>query len=85
MPNDFALSADQLARLTNLARETGKPAPEVLDAALAAYRPPAQPGSKEESFYDIASRLGLIGCIKSTPPDLSTNKQYMEGFGQRDS
>ncbi len=39
----------------------------------------------EESFYDAASRLGVIGCITGTPHDLSTNKKYMEGFGKRDS
>lgn len=85
-PDNFDLTADQMARLAHLAKEAGRPVPEVFDAALAAYRPPAtQPGFAGESFYDVASRLGLIGSIKGTPPDLSTNKLYMEGFGQRDS
>jgi predicted DNA-binding antitoxin AbrB/MazE fold protein len=34
-----------------------------------------------ESFYDAASRLGFIGCVKGAPSDLSTNKKYLEGFG----
>jgi predicted DNA-binding antitoxin AbrB/MazE fold protein len=43
---------------------------------------PASPAKHEdESFFDAASRFGFIGCIKGTPPDLSTNKKYMEGFG----
>ena len=42
-------------------------------------------GDSGESFFEAASRLGFIGCIKGTPPDLSTNKKYMEGFGKRES
>jgi antitoxin component of RelBE/YafQ-DinJ toxin-antitoxin module len=30
----------------------------------------------------LAEKLGIIGCIKDTPPDLSTNPKYMEGFGE---
>jgi hypothetical protein len=83
--NGFHLTADQIARLTNLARETGKPLPDVLDEALAAYHPQAatESTSDSESFFDVASRLGFVGCIKGTPADLSTNKRHMEGFGQR--
>ena len=66
---------------------SGKPWPDVFDEALAAY--PAETSQRnhvrEESFYDAASRLGFIGCIKETPPDLSTNPKYMDGFGKRDS
>jgi predicted DNA-binding antitoxin AbrB/MazE fold protein len=45
--------------------------------------PAAESGSNREgeSFFDAASRLGFIGCIKGTPRDLSTNKKYMKGFG----
>jgi predicted DNA-binding antitoxin AbrB/MazE fold protein len=35
----------------------------------------------DESFLEAASRLGFVGSIKGTPPDLSTNKRHMEGFG----
>jgi len=83
----FYLTPEQLARLTNLAQETGKPLPVVLNDALAAYHPEESADRSDcgESFYDVASRLGLIGCIKGTPPDLSANKMHMEGFGQSDS
>lgn len=37
---------------------------------------------EDESFFDAATRLGFIGCIKNTPSDLSTNPKYMEGFGK---
>jgi predicted DNA-binding antitoxin AbrB/MazE fold protein len=39
--------------------------------------------SKGETFYEAAARLGFIGCVKGAPTDLSTNQQYMEGFGER--
>lgn len=39
-------------------------------------------GPEDESFFDAASRLGYIGCIKGTPSDLSTNRKYLEGFGK---
>jgi predicted DNA-binding antitoxin AbrB/MazE fold protein len=35
-------------------------------------------GSKRESFYEAAARLGFIGCIEGTPADLSTNKKYTQ-------
>jgi len=40
--------------------------------------------SPEETAFDVASRAGLIGCIKGlprSPTDLSTNPKHMEGFG----
>lgn len=37
----------------------------------------------DESFFDAANRLGYLGAIKGTPTDLSTNKAYLEGLGQR--
>ena len=35
--------------------------------------------------FDVASRAGLIGCIKGTPrspTDLSTDPKHMKGFGR---
>lgn len=34
------------------------------------------------SVYDLMKRSGSIGIAKGLPPDLSTNKKYMEGFGR---
>ncbi len=39
-------------------------------------------GRSGESTYDIAKRLGIIGCAKGAPADLSTNPKYFEGFGK---
>jgi hypothetical protein len=84
MPDGFQLDPDQIARLTSLAAEIGKPLPVVVNDALAAYHPEPEviPDNADESFFDLALRLGLVGCIQDTPPDLSTNPGYMEGFGQ---
>jgi hypothetical protein len=38
---------------------------------------------KNLSAYDLALQVGAIGCAKNLPPDLSTNKKYMEGFGEK--
>ena len=35
-----------------------------------------------ESCHDLAKRLGILGSAKDLPPDLSTNPNYMEGFGR---
>jgi metal-responsive CopG/Arc/MetJ family transcriptional regulator len=33
------------------------------------------------SALQLAEKLGIIGCFKDAPSDLSTNPKYMEGFG----
>jgi hypothetical protein len=35
-----------------------------------------------ENCYQLAQRLGILGSIKGLPADLSTNPDYMEGFGR---
>ena len=86
-PQEIDLTAEQKARLAKLADQVGKPWPDVFDEALSAYPSTSSQHNdvQEESFYDAASRLGFIGSIKGTPPDLSTNPKYMDGFGKRDS
>jgi hypothetical protein len=84
LPNQIVLTSEQRERLARLVEETGRPWPELLEEALAAYHPrPASPNCQEgESFFDRASRSGLIGCVQGGPSDLSTNPKYMEGFGE---
>jgi predicted DNA-binding protein len=31
--------------------------------------------------YDLAKKAGLIGAVRGSPPDLSTNPKYFDGFG----
>jgi hypothetical protein len=86
-PNQINLTAQQREHLARLAEQTGRSWQEVLDEALAAYRAGVRtPGTNGgESFYEAAARLGLIGCVRGGPPDLSTNPKYMDGFGESDS
>jgi hypothetical protein len=39
-------------------------------------------GETGKSLYDALCERGMIGSIIDGPGDLSTNPQYMEGFGQ---
>ena len=84
-PIQIHLSSDQQLLLAQLAAQTGKPWGEVLTEALRAYRPSLPSAEDSESFYDVAARLGLIGCLEGGPSDLSTNPKYMEGFGEGES
>ena len=34
------------------------------------------------TFFEVLNEVGLIGCVKGGPPDLSTNPKHMEGFGK---
>jgi hypothetical protein len=36
---------------------------------------------KPLSGLELALAHNLVGCIKKAPKDLSTNKNYMEGYG----
>jgi len=38
--------------------------------------------SGEATLYDVLDEVGLIGCIKDAPPDLSSNPAHLEGFGK---
>jgi hypothetical protein len=85
-PNEILLSAEQQQQLAALANSADKPWQQVFAEALAAYVPVDPTGNGgAESFFDAASRLGLIGCLEGGPADLSTNPKYMEGFGASDS
>jgi hypothetical protein len=35
-----------------------------------------------EPISALTAAGDLVGCLEGGPPDLSTNKQYLEGFGQ---
>ncbi len=35
----------------------------------------------KQSCYDLAMELEVIGVAENLPPDLSTNPEYFEGFG----
>lgn len=85
-PREIELTTEQRAELASLAATTGKPWSDVLRDALNRYRAETAVPSHRlagESLLAAATRLGLVGCVKGGPPDLSTNPQYMAGFGDR--
>jgi predicted DNA-binding protein len=66
-------------RLKERSRATGTRQSEVVRQALEKYLPEDGTG---QTAYDLAKKVGLIGCIRGAPKDLSTNKKYFKGFGK---
>lgn len=83
MHASIQLTNEQQEKLTRLAAQSGKPWQEVLGKALASFeqQTKAANGTPPETVHAALVRLGLLGCVTDAPPDLSTNPQYMEGFG----
>ncbi len=81
------------AKLRRRSKLQGKPASDLVRDALTSYLDSdseaplvyrvngkeiaAQRGSALEAFM----KAGFVGTGRNLPPDLSTNKKYMEGFG----
>jgi outer membrane phospholipase A len=85
MSAPIRLTNEQQQMLTRLAVQSGKPWEDVLRDALASYdrQSLASNGAQTETVYAAMVRLGLLGCVKDGPADLSMNPRYMEGFGSR--
>jgi predicted transcriptional regulator len=65
-------------RIEDIARTQGVSTEDVVRAAIEQF---ISAQEWPETWLERAEALGLIGCSESSPPDLSTNKAYMEGFG----
>jgi hypothetical protein len=85
MSTPMQLTMKQRETLARLAAQSGRPWEEVLEEALTTLQRQAKSasGAATESVHAALARLGLIGCLTDAPADLSTNPQYMEGFGNR--
>jgi len=68
--------------ITPIAPDGQDPLAEVI--GIGEGRPAVGNGRPTESFSAAAQRLGLLGCVEG-PADLSTNRDYLEGFGERAS
>jgi hypothetical protein len=71
------LPDEVLGRLERMARRRGQSKSQVVRTALARFldaEQAVQPGSALEAA------LPWAGCVEG-PADLSTNRQYLEGFG----
>ena len=66
-------------RLREEAVAAGKNESEVVREAIAAYLRRSQ---RRCTALEVARWAGVIGCADGLPPDLSTNKDYFEGFGR---
>jgi predicted DNA-binding protein len=71
---------DKVARrLKERSRITGAGESAVVREALEQY---LSKNPDEQTAYDIAREVGLIGCVRGAPKDLSTNKRHFKGFGK---
>lgn len=71
--------------LTRLKQTLPKRTPTSGERTKQAERAAPVTADTEETAYDLASRAGLIGCLRGaprSPTDLSTNPKHMEGFGR---
>jgi predicted DNA-binding antitoxin AbrB/MazE fold protein len=34
------------------------------------------------TLFEVLDEVGLVGCVKGAPADLSSNPKHMEGFGK---
>ena len=87
-PKDIELGDEERKLLADAAQRTGKPWRLLLREAIARFIKsevePNQksPGASEENLLEKVQQLGAVGMIVGGPTDLSTNKKYMERFGQ---
>jgi plasmid stability protein len=63
------------ARANALGKSESEVVRDALISCLAASNGP-------QTALEVACRAGIIGCADGLPPDLSTNKSYLEGFGR---
>jgi predicted DNA-binding protein len=66
-------------KLRKEAVSRGKAESDVVREALEHYLSIREQG---ETCYDLAEKLGSIGCVKRAPKDLSTNRKHFVGFGR---
>jgi Arc/MetJ-type ribon-helix-helix transcriptional regulator len=60
------------------ARARGVKPSDVVREAIGEY---LRDRPKRETVLDRLNQLGIVGFAKDLPPDYSTNKDYMKGFG----
>ncbi len=68
------------AALEERARHEHSTKSALMRDALNAFLHDGTGGDSGPSCYDLAR--SVAGCVKDGPPDLSYNKEHMEGFGR---
>ena len=87
-PKDIELDDEERKLLADAAKRTGKPWRTLLREAIARFiKAETEPvhrhqDASPENLLEKLERLGAVGMISGGPPDVSTNRKYMEGFGR---
>jgi predicted DNA-binding protein len=66
-------------RLRSRSRAKGTTESELVREALENYLGHSEGG---RSAYELAEEAGIIGSVRNTPKDLSTNPRHLKGFGK---
>ena len=74
------LKADLRRRLGEQASQRGLSESDVVRDALQEY---LRKRTQSRACYDLARSAGILGAIEDSPPDMSTNRKYLRGFGRR--
>lgn len=80
----FSLDTDLAHRIEALARATRSTPGDVMRKAFEEYEANhngSLDDATEESAFEALKRVGIIGCVKGGPTDLSSNPKYLEGLG----
>ena len=54
---------------------------DLVSLAIEIVRVNGHNSDSEPTFFELLDEVGLVGCIKDAPSDLSTNPKHLEGFG----
>jgi predicted DNA-binding protein len=73
------ISEQEQLLLSGLSQRKNKTESEIVREALGKYLKEAM---AEQNCYDLAMELGIIGVASGQPSDLSTNKDYLNRFGE---
>jgi hypothetical protein len=83
IPQHLDLTPEQISLLSELTLKTHKSPQEVVEDALRKYSIEVHSDDSScTTLYDRLVKDGLVGSVDDCPSDLSTNPQYMEGFGE---
>lgn len=88
LPQHLDLTPEQALLLSELTLKTHKSPEQVVEDALRQYSDKGcqskacQNDETGLSLFERLERDGLVGSVDNCPSDLSTNPDYMEGFGE---
>jgi hypothetical protein len=74
------LTKDERAALEELKKASGQSESELVRRGLKLVARQVKKTRRPLSALDLAGPL--VGCVKGGPKDLSTNPEYMDGFGE---